>query len=202
MEAKQFDAAVAAYNQVLEIDPGNVAAHTGKSNAITARTVAEAAAGAGRAPTAPAHGFVAGRTEAKGREASAGLVGFEEGGVAVKRATQAAELPGKIHFETIPAAPQPGERFSVSAYLRNEGSQPIQLASMLVATTVDGRTQKGRVPLRHDDGRPARPRPRLPGPRPAAPGGHERLDDRGVARHLGRRDVPQHAVVEVAAASG
>ncbi len=146
MEAKQFDAAAAAYNQVLEIDPGNVAALTGKSNAITAKTVAEAAAGAVRATT-PAHGFVAGRTEAKGRETSGGLVGFEEGGVAVKRATQAAELPGKIHFETIPAAPQPGQRFSVSAYLRNEGAQPIQLASMLVATTIDGRTQKGRVPL-------------------------------------------------------
>jgi serine/threonine-protein kinase len=147
MEAKQFDAAVAAYNQVLELEPGNIAAHTGKSNAITAKTVAEAAAGGGRAPAAPVHGFVAGRTDAKGRESSAGLVGFEESGVAVKRATQAAELPGKIHFETVPAAPQPGERFSVSAYLRNEGSQPIQLASMLVATTIDGKTQKGRVPL-------------------------------------------------------
>ncbi len=146
MEARQFDAAVVAYNQVLEIDPGNVAALTGKSNAVTAKTVAEAAS-AGRASAAPVHGFVAGRTEAKGREASTGLVGFEESGIPVKRATQAAELPGKIRFETIPAAPQPGEKFSVSAFLVNEGSQPIGLASMLVATTVDGRTQKGRVPL-------------------------------------------------------
>ncbi len=147
MEAKQFDAAVAACNQVLALDPGNAVAHTAKSNAITARTVAEASAGVGRAPAAPVHGFVTGRTEAKGRESSAGLVGFEEGSVAVKRATQAAELPGRVDFETIPAAPQPGERFSVSAYLRNEGSQSIQLASLLVATTVDGKTQKGRVPL-------------------------------------------------------
>ncbi len=148
MEAKQFDAAIATYGRVLELDPGNVAAHTGKSNAVTAKTIAEAAASAPRAAAAPAHLFVAGRTEARGRESSsAGPVGFEQSpGVVVKNATQAAELPGKIQFEAIPPAPQPGQRFSVMAYLRNEGAQSIQLSAMVVAASVDGRTQKGRVP--------------------------------------------------------
>jgi hypothetical protein len=144
MERKQFDSAVAGYNRVLDLDPGNAVAQTGKSNALTAKTIAEAAASGGRGG-GTVHTFVSSRTQAKGVEsASGGPVGFEESaGVVVRRGTQAAELPGKIVFEASPSSPQPGERFGVLAYLRNEGSQPIQLASMVVATTIDGKTQKG-----------------------------------------------------------
>ncbi|HVO11939.1 MAG TPA: protein kinase [Vicinamibacteria bacterium] len=147
MERRQFDAAVAAYNKALALDPGNVVAQTGKSNALTAKTVAEAAAAATapRPAEAPAHGFVAGRTEARGPD-SGGLVGFEDSpGVVVKK-TQAAELPGRLVFETSPASPRPGERFRIAVALVNEGSQPIQLSGMTVVTTVDGRKQSGAVP--------------------------------------------------------
>jgi hypothetical protein len=93
------------------------------------------------------HSFVPGRTEAKGTE-QGGLVGFEDSaGVDVKKGTQAAELPGKIVFEASPAAPKPGERFKVSVFLSNEGSQAIQLATMTVATILDGKRQSGSVPL-------------------------------------------------------
>ena len=86
-----------------------------------------------------------GRTEAKGSE-QGGLVGFEDSaGVDVKRGTAAAELPGKLVFDAAPAAPKAGERFHVSAFLSNEGSQAIQLASMQITTTVDGRRQGGPV---------------------------------------------------------
>jgi hypothetical protein len=91
--------------------------------------------------------FTSGKTEAKGTE-QGGLAGFEDSaGVDVKKGTQAAELPGKIVFEASPAAPKPGERFKVSVFLSNEGSQAIQLAALTVATVLDGKRQKGDVPL-------------------------------------------------------
>jgi serine/threonine protein kinase len=146
MEKKQFEAAIAAYNRVLESEPGNAVAQTGKSNAITARTVAEAAAGAGRG-AAPVHSFVSGRTEAKGAEGKSGLAGFEESaGVVVKKGTQAADLPGRIAFDASPTAPKAGERYRIAVSLVNEGAQPIQLATMTVATVVDGRRQSGSLP--------------------------------------------------------
>jgi hypothetical protein len=39
-----------------------------------------------------------------------------------------------------------GERFRVSVFLSNEGSQAIQLATMQITTTADGRPQRGAVP--------------------------------------------------------
>jgi serine/threonine-protein kinase len=146
MERKQYEAAIAAYNRVLEIEPGNQVAMIGKGNALTAKTVAEAAA-SGPRPGGVVRSFVAGRTEAKGTE-QGGLVGFEDSaGVEVKRGTAAAELPGKILFEASPPAPRPGERFRVGVFLVNEGQQAIPLASMTVATVLDGRRQSGPVPL-------------------------------------------------------
>jgi hypothetical protein len=64
----------------------------------------------------------------------------------VKRGSQGAELPGKIVFEPTPAAPKPGDHYRVAVYLRNEGSQPIRIASMTTAFTVDGKPQRGPVP--------------------------------------------------------
>ncbi len=145
VERRQYEAAVAAYNRVLELDPGNQVASIGKSNALTAKTVAEAAASGPRAG-AVVRTFVPGRTEAKGTE-QGGLVGFEDSaGVNVKKGTAAAELPGRIVFEASPPAPKAGERFRVSVVLVNEGQQAIPLASMTVATVLDGKRQSGPVP--------------------------------------------------------
>jgi serine/threonine-protein kinase len=138
---KQYGAAIALYDQVLALEPGNTVALNGKSNARTAQTVAESAA-VGPRPGGVVRSFVPGKTEAKGSE-QGGLVGFEDSaGVNVKKGTQSAELPGRINFEATPSAPKPGDRYSLSVYLMNEGAQPIQLASMTVASTVDGRTQR------------------------------------------------------------
>jgi hypothetical protein len=91
--------------------------------------------------------FVAGRTEAKGTEQGS-LVGFEDSaGVNVKKGTAAADLPGRILFEASPTSPKAGERFRVGVFLVNEGQQAIPLASMTVATIVDGKRQSGAVPL-------------------------------------------------------
>jgi tRNA A-37 threonylcarbamoyl transferase component Bud32/tetratricopeptide (TPR) repeat protein len=145
LQNKQYEAAIAAYDQALALDPANATAAQGRQAAIGAKAIADAASSGPR----PGSGrtFVAGRTEAKGTE-QGGLVGFEDSaGVTVKKGTQAAELPGKIVFEASPAAPKPGERFKVSVFLSNEGSQAIQLATMTVATVLDGKRQSGPVPL-------------------------------------------------------
>jgi tetratricopeptide (TPR) repeat protein/tRNA A-37 threonylcarbamoyl transferase component Bud32 len=145
LQNKQYEAAIAAYDQALAIDPANAAAAQGKQAAIGAKAIAEAAASGPR--PGGVRTFVAGRTEAKGIE-QGGLVGFEDSaGVQVKKGTQAAELPGRIVFETSPVAPKPGERFRVSVFLSNEGPQAIQLATLTVSTTVDGKPQRGPVPL-------------------------------------------------------
>jgi tRNA A-37 threonylcarbamoyl transferase component Bud32/tetratricopeptide (TPR) repeat protein len=144
LQSKQYEAAIAAYDQVLALDPGNTAAANGKQAAIGAKAIADAAASGPKPGTG--RSFVPGRTEAKGSE-QGGLVGFEDSaGVDVKRGTTAADLPGKLVFDAVPAAPKPGERFRVSVFLSNEGSQAIQLATMQITTTTDGRPQRGAVP--------------------------------------------------------
>jgi serine/threonine-protein kinase len=147
LQAKQYEAAIAAYDRALALDPGNAAAQTGKQAAIGSKSLADAAASGGsRSGGGPVRSFVPGRTEAKAA-AGGGLVGFEDSaGVQVKSGTQAAELPGTIVFEATPQVPKAGEAFRVVAFLSNQGTQPIALASMSVATTVDGRTQRGPIP--------------------------------------------------------
>jgi tetratricopeptide (TPR) repeat protein len=148
LENKQYDAAIAAYERVLALDPNNAAAQNGKTGAASAKAVAEAAAGGGGAPAAPGHGFVVGATMARGAQAPVGSTppGFmNTPEVDAKRASQPAALPGKLLFDASPASPRPGDHYSVSAYLLNEGSQPIELARMLVTTTINGRKLQGPV---------------------------------------------------------
>jgi len=147
-QAKQYEAAVAAYDRALALDPGNQAAQTGKQGAISAKAIADAAASSGpRGGAGSVRSFVPGRTEAKAPP-SKGMVGFDEtAGVTAHAGTQAAATPGSIVFEASPQVPKPGEAFKVAVFLSNEGSAPIPLAPMMsVSTTVDGRPQKGQLP--------------------------------------------------------
>jgi len=146
LQAKQYEAAVAAYDRALQLDPGNTAATNGRQAAIGAKAIADAQASGPRSGAGSVKSFVPGRTEAKAA-AAGGLVGFEDtAGVDVKRGTQGAGLPGTIVFEATPQVPKPGEAYKVVVYLSNEGNQPIPLApTMTVSTTVDGRPQKGPI---------------------------------------------------------
>jgi hypothetical protein len=144
-QAKQYEAAIAAYDRVLTIDPANQAAQTGKQGAISAKAIADAAA-TGPRSGATVKSFVQGRTEAKAPP-SKGMVGFDQtAGVDAKQGTSVTATPGSIVFEASPQVPKPGEAFKVAVFLSNEGSAPIPLAPMLsIATTVDGRSQKGQL---------------------------------------------------------
>jgi tetratricopeptide (TPR) repeat protein len=140
LAANNYDAAIALYDEVLKLDPGNAAATQGKIGAISAKKVAEAAA---RGPAAGGgKAFVPGKTQTTSPELRAGAVpeGFEDSaGVTVKKGTQAAELPGVIAFEMRPEAPKPAERYTVSCYMVNQGQQPIAIKEMIVTPKINGR---------------------------------------------------------------
>src|SRR5262249_8380661 len=131
----------------LGLDPANARAGQGRTGAITARTVAEAAASGGGGSRG-GKSFVAGKTQAASAETKAGNVpeGFEDSaGVNVKKGTQAADLPGKINFDFTPETVKAGERFTASISMMNEGGAPIQIQSMTITTIVNGRRSQGPV---------------------------------------------------------
>jgi serine/threonine protein kinase len=142
--ARNYDGAIAAYDEALAIDAQNAQARQGRSNAIQARTLATAAA----VPVGKA--FVAGRTKATSAEtkaAAAGPEGFETGGeVAVKSGTQVALLPGKVVFDVDPERVRPGDAYKIRIYLLNEGNAPIQVQGLSIATTINGKSVRGAVP--------------------------------------------------------
>jgi tetratricopeptide (TPR) repeat protein len=152
LEAKQYDTALAAYNQILQLDPGNTAAQTGRTGAISAKSMAEAAAAGGGARPRSTHAFVAGTSVAQAARTDTGNTppGFEATPeVEVQRGSQQAALPGRLVIEAEPASPKAGDRFSVSAYLANDGAQPIELERMVVTTIIDGgNPRRGPVPPR------------------------------------------------------
>jgi serine/threonine-protein kinase len=151
----KYDAAIAAYDEVLKLDPVNQRATLGRTSAVSARAVAMAAATAGSAAASGGAGapagktFAVGKTEAKGAQAGGGSVpaGFEDTpGVSAKSATQAADLPGKLSFEVEPRSPKPGDKYTVRIVMLNEGNAPISIRDMIVTTTVNGRRAQGPMP--------------------------------------------------------
>jgi tRNA A-37 threonylcarbamoyl transferase component Bud32 len=146
LQGKQYEAAIAAYDRALAIDPANTAAQTGRQAAIGSKSLADAAASGSRGGSGPVRSFVPGRTETKAPP-SKGMVGFDEtAGVTAHAGSQAGAAPGSIVFEASPQVPKPGEAFKVAVFLSNEGAAPIPLAPMMsVSTTVDGKPIKGQL---------------------------------------------------------
>jgi hypothetical protein len=118
----RLEAAVAAYDQALQLDPGNSRAQEGKSRA--AATLA-----------ALKRGFVAELTESDGGGVGRGLSGFEPGDVVVKKAPQ---VPARIEFEMHPARVKPGDAYAVSLYLTNTGKRTVKIRTLRLAQTANG----------------------------------------------------------------
>jgi tetratricopeptide (TPR) repeat protein len=151
LAGQKYDTAIEGFDKALALDPQNARALQGRSGAIAARAIAQAAQGqaAGAATRAPGRAFVAGRTTPHSAETRAQAVpdGFAETpGVEVKRGSQAAELPGKILFQVEPEAVTPGAAYKVRIFLLNEGNASIQIRDMVLGTQVNGRTARAPVP--------------------------------------------------------
>jgi hypothetical protein len=146
-QSQKYDAAINLYDEVLKLDPQNARAGIGKANALGAKAMAAAAVSA---PAASGKSFVEAKTEASSKQTrtSGNLPpGFEETpGVEVQKGTQATQLPGKIQFDVTPKSPKGGEKYTVKISFANEGAAPIQIASMLVTTTINGKKRSGPVP--------------------------------------------------------
>jgi serine/threonine-protein kinase len=142
--ASNYAAAIAAYDEALQLDAQNAQARQGRSSAIQAQTLAQAAHSAVTGKT-----FVPGKTKATSAEtraASAGPEGFETGGeVAVKSGTQVALLPGKVVFEVEPSRVKPGDSYKIRIYMLNEGNAPIQIQGLSIATAINGKRVSGPV---------------------------------------------------------
>ena len=132
---------------MLALEPQNQRASIGRSGALSARALSQAAQGGA---LRPGKVFSLGATQAQGADSSStggGVPGFEDStGVNVKKGTQAANLPGKINIDVDPSSVKPGERYTVRISMRNEGDAPIQVQEMIVKTTVNGRAFTGPVP--------------------------------------------------------
>lgn len=118
----KLEVAVAAYDQALQLDPGNARAQEGKNRA--AATLA-----------ALKRGFVAELTESDGGGVGRGLSGFEPGDVVVKKAPQ---VPARIEFEMHPARVKPGDAYSVSLFLTNTGKRSVKIRALRLSQTANG----------------------------------------------------------------
>ena len=76
------------------------------------------------------------------------LAGFDSVGVDLKRAP---EVPGRIDFEILPDRVKPGDRYTVTAFLINDGSKPVHIKEMFVATTRNGVLSAAPVPPQNRD---------------------------------------------------
>jgi hypothetical protein len=132
VSARQFDAAVAAFDEVLKVDPQNASAAQGKAAAQAS------AAGYKR-------GFAAGRTRLSGKESKADLGGFETTGVKVAKVP---DYSGRIEFEVTPPRVLPGDSYTVRVYLVNDGKKDFKIGSVSVVTLVNGSRSGGPVAVR------------------------------------------------------
>jgi hypothetical protein len=131
--AQRYDSAVAAYDEVLKLEPQNARAQAGRAGAMSARDLARRT-------------FVSGRTVVQAAKAAkGGLEGFESTGVAIK---QAPDFLGRIEFEMSPSSVKPGDSYVLKFYLVNEGKKSIKVSGVTATTVVNGDRSGGPVGLR------------------------------------------------------
>jgi len=72
--------------------------------------------------------------------------GFEDTpGVDVKKSTVAADLPGRLLLSVQPSSPKVGEEYRIKIDFANDGTAPIQVATMLVTSEINGKKNSGPV---------------------------------------------------------
>jgi hypothetical protein len=135
--ARQYDAAISHLDGALRVDPGNARAASLRSDAVRRRDLA-------------LRRFVPGQTAVQTPKAQKGkagdLAGFDTGDADLRKAP---DFLGRVEFEMSPASGiEPGEAWTLRAYVVNEGKKSIRVAGVTVATTVNGAGGGGPVPSR------------------------------------------------------
>jgi len=135
--ARQYDAAISHLDGALRVDSGNTQAASLRSDAVRRRDLAR-------------RRFVPGRTAVETPKAqkdnAADLAGFDTGDADLRKAP---DFLGRVEFEMTPASGiEPGDAWTLRAYVVNEGKKPIRIAGVTVATTVNGAGSGAPVPSR------------------------------------------------------
>ena len=135
--ARQYDAAISHLDGALRVDPGNARAASLRADAVRRRDLA-------RRRFVP--GQTAVQTPKAQKEKAADLAGFDTGDADLRKAP---DFLGRVEFEMTPASGiEPGDAWTLRAYVVNEGKKPIRVAGVTVATTVNGAGSGGPVPPR------------------------------------------------------
>ena len=131
--ARQYDAAVSSLDEALRLEPESDRATSLRADAVRRRDLAR-------------RRFVPGRTSVQTEKAQgAALTGFDTGDAELRKA----DFLGRIEFEMSPASGiEPGDAWTLRAYVVNEGRKPIRVQGVTVGTTVNGTAGGGAVPAR------------------------------------------------------
>jgi hypothetical protein len=123
LAARQYDAAIGHFDEVLRLEPSNGKATADRASALALRDVARKK-------------FVPGRTVVKTEKASGGLAGFDTGDVALQKSP---DFLGRIDLEISPASGiKPGDGYSLKIILVNEGKKAIRIQGLSVNMVVNG----------------------------------------------------------------
>lgn len=134
LKAQNYDAAIAAYDRALELDPNN-------AQIITARNAAQNAKQAASAATVTALAFEETKTEYIAPGQSDTPRGFETGGgIKVNRATSAPDNPAELIVQIRPPTVQPGDPYYLRVRIHNQGNRPIGVKSIELISTFGSRT--------------------------------------------------------------
>ncbi len=133
--AEDFRGAIEAYDRVLEMDPANATAATGKANATNLERQRTASIASIRQISPSKTVFIPPPGTREGPR------GFESGGgVKPKRATSAPTFPGELVIELNPPNAQPGQPYEIVVRLYNEGNRAILVKFLELVTSYGGKS--------------------------------------------------------------
>jgi hypothetical protein len=134
LKAQNYEAAIASYDQALEIDPDN-------PNLITARNAAQnAMRQAAATVSVAALSIEQSKTQYVAPGQSDTPKGFEAGGVDVNIATSAPDNPAELIIEIRPRTVQIGDPYFLRVRVANQGNRPIGVKSLELISTFGSRT--------------------------------------------------------------
>ena len=138
LKQQNYEAAIAAYDRALEVDPTNAQLIASRNTAQNAMQQAAAAA------TVAALAIRESRTQFVAPGQSGSVEGFVEGGnVKVNRATSAPKTPAEVIVEIHPRTVQPGDPYYLRVRIHNEGNRPIGVKALELISTF-GATSTGK----------------------------------------------------------